>query len=61
MFGIPIELLDLIYMRDKIKPKFEEVDFGLVIKLAKMALDIGIKDISVISSVMAEKTRLITI
>ena len=53
--GYPLELLDLIYMRDKIKPKFEEVDFGLVIKLAKMALDIGIKDISVISSVMADK------
>ncbi len=44
--GYPLELLDLIYMRDKIKPKFEEVDFGLVIKLAKMALDVGIKDIS---------------
>ena len=38
--------------------KFEEVDFGLVIKLAKMALDIGIKDISVISSVMADKNSL---
>ena len=45
-------------MRDKIKPKFEEVDFGLVIKLAKMALDVGIKDISVISSVMADKNSL---
>ena len=56
--GYPLELLDLIYMRDKIKPKFEEVDFGLVIKLAKMALDIGIKDISVISSVMADKNSL---
>ena len=56
--GYPLELLDLIYMRDKIKPKFEEVDFGLVIKLAKMALDIGIKDISVISSVMADKKSL---
>ena len=56
--GFPLELLDLIYMRDKIKPKFEEVDFGLVIKLAKMALDIGIKDISVISSVMADKNSL---
>jgi nucleoside-diphosphate-sugar epimerase len=56
--GYPLELLDLIYMRDKIKPKFEEVDFGLVIKLAKMALDVGIKDISVISSVMADKKSL---
>jgi len=56
--GYPLELLDLIYMRDKIKPKFEEVDFGLVIKLAKMALDVGIKDISVISSVMANKNSL---
>ena len=56
--GYPLELLDLIYMRDKIKPKFEEVDFGLVIKLAKMALDTGIKDISVISSVMADKNSL---
>ena len=56
--GYPLELLDLIYMHDKIKPKFEEVDFGLVIKLAKMALDIGIKDISVISSVMADKNSL---
>jgi nucleoside-diphosphate-sugar epimerase len=56
--GYPLELLDLIYMRDKIKPKFEEVDFGLVIKLAKMAFDIGIKDISVISSVMADKNSL---
>ena len=56
--GYPLELLDLIYMRDKIKPKFEDVDFGLVIKLAKMALDIGIKDISVISSVMADKNSL---
>ena len=56
--GYPLELLDLIYMRDKIKPKFEEVDFGLVIKLAKMALDVGIKDISVISSVMADKNSL---
>ena len=56
--GYPLELLDLIYMRDKIKPKFEEVDFGLVIKLAKMALDTGIKDISVISAVMADKNSL---
>ena len=56
--GYPLKLLDLIYMRDKIKPKFEEVDFGLVIKLAEMALDIGIKDISVISSVMADKNSL---
>ena len=56
--GYPLELLDLIYMRDKIKPKFEEVDFGLVIKVAKMALDIGIKDMSVISSVMADKNSL---
>ncbi len=56
--GYPLELIDLIYMRDKIKPKFEEVDFGLVIKLAKMALDVGIKDISVISSVMADKNSL---
>jgi hypothetical protein len=56
--GYPLELLDLIYMRDKIKPKFEEVDFGLVIKLAKMALDVGIKDMSVISSVMADKKSL---
>ena len=56
--GYPLELLDLIYMRDKIKPKFEEVDFGLVIKLAKMAVDVGIKDISVISSVMADKNSL---
>ena len=56
--GYPLELLDLVYMRDKIKPKFEEVDFGLVIKLAKMALDVGIKDISVISSVMADKNSL---
>ena len=56
--GYPLELLDLIYMRDKIKPKFEDVDFGLVIKLAKMALDVGIKDISVISSVMADKNSL---
>ena len=56
--GYPLELLDLIYMRDKIKPKFEEVDFGLVIKLAKMALDARIKDISVISSVMADKNSL---
>ena len=56
--GYPLELLDLIYMRDKIKPKFEEVDFGLVIKLAKMALDVGIKDISVISAVMADKNSL---
>ena len=56
--GYPLELIDLIYMRGKIKPKFEEVDFGLVIKLAKMALDVGIKDISVISSVMADKNSL---
>ena len=56
--GYPLELIDLIYMRDKIKPKFEEVDFGLVTKLAKMALDVGIKDISVISSVMADKNSL---
>ena len=56
--GYPLELIDLIYMRDKIKPKFEGVDFGLVIKLAKMALDVGIRDISVISSVMADKNSL---
>ena len=56
--GYPLELLDLIYMRDKIKPKFEEVDFGLVIKLAKMALDVGIKDISLNSSEMADKNSL---
>ena len=56
--GYPLELLDLVYMRDKIRHKFEEVDFGLVIKLAKMALDVGIKDISVISSVMADKNSL---
>ena len=56
--GYPLDLFDLIYMRAKIKPEFEKIDYSLVIKLAKMAFDAGIKNISVISSVMANKNSL---
>ena len=48
--GYPLQLFDLIYMRPKIKPRFEEVDYILVTKLAKMAFEAGIKNISVIKN-----------
>ena len=56
--GYPLQLFDLIYMRPKIKPRFEKVDYILVTKLAKMAFEAGIKNISVISAVMADKNSL---
>ena len=50
--GYPLELFDLIYMRAKIKPEFTTTSND------PNFIDAGIKNISVISSVMANKNSL---
>ena len=51
--GFPVELLDLIIMRQSIKKLFYKVDYDYVCNLAKQAKLSGIENISVISSVGA--------
>ena len=51
--GYPLELRDLLLMRESIKTQFKAVDYDLVIKIAKAAQQSNIKSVSVISSVEA--------
>ena len=51
--GFPVELLDLVIMRKSVKKLFKKVDLDLVTQVAKKAKQIGIKNVSVISSVAA--------
>ena len=56
--GFPVELLDLVIMRKSVKKLFKKVDLDLVTKVAKNAKQIGIKNVSVISSVAASDKSL---
>ena len=51
--GFPVELLDLIVMRNSVKKLFYKVDYDYVCNLAKQAQLSGIENISVISAVGA--------
>ena len=51
--GFPVELLDLIIMRQSVKKLFYKVDYDYVFNLAEQAKLSGIADISVISAVGA--------
>jgi len=51
--GYPLELRDLLLMRESIKTQFKAVDYDLVIKIAQAAQQADIKSVSVISSVEA--------
>ena len=51
--GYPLELRDLLLMRESIKAQFKAVDYDLVIKIAQAAQQADIKSVSVISSVEA--------
>lgn len=51
--GYPLELRDLLIMRESIKAQFKAVDYDLVIKVAEAAKKSNIKSVSVISSVEA--------
>ena len=57
-FGFPVELLDLVIMRKSVKKLFKKVDLDLVTQVAKKAKQIGIKNVSVISSVAASDKSL---
>ena len=56
--GFPVELLDLVIMRKSVKKLFKKVDLELVTQVAKKAKQIGIKNVSVISSVAASDKSL---
>lgn len=56
--GYPLELRDLLLMRESIKAKFKAVDYDLVIKIAEVAQQANIKSVSVISSVEADSKSL---
>ena len=56
--GFPVELLDLVIMRKSVKKLFKKVDLDLVTQVAKKAKQIGIKNVSVISSVAASDKSL---
>ena len=56
--GFPVELLDLVVMRKSVKKLFKKVDLDLVTQVAKKAKQIGIKNVSVISSVAASDKSL---
>ena len=56
--GFPVELLDLVIMRKSVKKLFKKVDLDLVTQAAKKAKQIGIKNVSVISSVAASDKSL---
>ena len=56
--GFPVELLDLVIMRKSVKKLFKKVDLDLVTQVAKKAKQIGIKNVSVVSSVAASDKSL---
>ena len=56
--GFPVELLDLVIMRKSVKKLFKKVDLDLVTQVAKKAKQIGIKNVSVISTVAASDKSL---
>lgn len=56
--GYPLELRDLLLMRESIKAKFKAVDYNLVIKIAEAAKQSNIKSVSVISSIEAHPKSL---
>ena len=56
--GFPVELLDLVIMRKSVKKLFKKIDLDLVTQVAKKAKQIGIKNVSVISSVAASDKSL---
>ena len=53
--GFPVELLDLVIMRNSTKTLFHKVDYEYVCNLAIKAKNSGIENISVVSAVGASK------
>ena len=53
--GFPVELLDLVIMRKSVKKLFYKVDYEYVCNLAEKAKSSGIENLSVVSSVGANK------
>ena len=56
--GYPLELRDLLVMRETIKAKFKAIDYDLVIRIAEAARKSNIKSVSIISSVEAHPKSL---
>tara|TARA_E500000075_G_scaffold102603_1_gene94559 strand:- start:271 stop:915 length:645 start_codon:yes stop_codon:yes gene_type:complete len=56
--GYPLELRDLLLMRESVKENFKAVDYDLVIKIAEAAKQSNIESVSVISSVEAHPKSL---
>ena len=53
--GFPVELLDLVIMRKSVKKLFYKVDYEYVTSLAEKAKKIGLKSVTVVSAVGANK------
>jgi len=49
--GYPLNFKELIFMDKKTKGAFKQIDFDLVIEIAKKAKDLGIPNIAIISAV----------
>ena len=49
--GYPLDFKELLYMKEKTKESFKEVDFDLVVEIAKMAREKDIPNIAIVSAV----------
>ena len=56
--GYPLNFLELIYMKLKVKKEFKRIDLDLVIKICKKASQAGISNVLIISAVGANSSSL---
>ena len=56
--GYPLDFLELIYMKLKVKKEFKRIDLDLVIKICKKASQAGISNVLIISAVGANSSSL---
>ena len=56
--GYPLDFLELIYMKLKVKKEFKRIDLDLVIQICKKAFQAGISNVLIISAVGANSSSL---
>lgn len=56
--GYPLDFIELIYMKLKVKKEFKRIDLDLVIQICKKAFKAGISDVLIISAVGANSSSL---
>jgi len=56
--GYPLDFLELIYMKLKVKKEFKRIDLDLVIEICKKASQAGISNVLIISAVGANSSSL---